>query len=85
MCLPTDVITWKRAVLRSETTHLVHAGGVFEENEAKASRSSSVGVHLDSAVRHFAKLTEVIFQVLFTRVPAEAAHKHFSVNTPLCH
>lgn len=61
-------------------THLVHAGGVLEENKAKTSGSASVGIHFDSAVWNFAKLTEVIFQVLFTRLPAEATHKHFSAN-----
>lgn len=62
-------------------TDLVHAGGVFEKNEAKASGPAGVGVHLDGAVRHLAKLTEVVLQVLFTRFPAEAAHKHFTANT----
>lgn len=55
--------------------YLVNTGRVFEENEAKASGSTGVRVHFDSAVRHFAKFTEVVFQVLFTRVPAEATHK----------
>lgn len=68
-------------------THLVHAGGVFEEDKAEAPGSAGAGVHLDGAVRHLAKLTEVILQVFFTRVPAEAAHEHFTANrkgTPWC-
>lgn len=62
-------------------TDLVHAAGVFEENEAKPSGSTSAGVYLDGAVRHLAKLSEVVLQVLFTRLPAEAAHEHFTANT----
>lgn len=67
--------------VKHSVTHLVHAAGVLEENEAEASGSASVGVHLDGAVRHLSKLTEVILQVLFTRVPAEAAHEHFTGET----
>lgn len=62
-------------------TDLVHAAGVFEENEAKPSGSTSAGVYLDGAVRHLAKLSEVVLQVLFTRFPAEAAHEHFTANS----
>lgn len=91
-CLLTDHIMSVRAVnmcglsgvmihVTHSVTDLVHAAGVFEENEAEASGSASVGVHLDGAVRHLAKLTEVILQVLFTRVPAEAAHEHFTGNS----
>lgn len=61
-------------------TNLVHAGWVFEEYEAKAPGSASVGVHFDGAVRNLAELTEVVLQVLFTRLPAEAAHEHFTAN-----
>ncbi len=62
-------------------TDLFHAGGVFEKHEAKASGSASVRINLDGAVRHLAKLTEVILEVFFTRLPAETAHEHFSANT----
>lgn len=62
-------------------TDLVDAGGIFEENEAEASGPAGVGVHLDGAVWHLAELAEVILQVFFTRVPAEAAHEHFTADT----
>jgi len=70
-----------RYCILTSVTHLFHAGGFFEENEAEASGPAGVGVHLDGAVRHLSELCEVILQVLFTRVPTEATHEHFTANT----
>lgn len=65
---------------QSNEAHFVHTGRVFKEHEAEASGPASVGVHFDGAVWNLPKLAEVILQVFFTRVPAEATNKHFSAN-----
>lgn len=73
MC--TDDTIW---TLRA---YLFHTGGVFEEDKAEASGPAAIRVKLDGAIRHLAKFGKVVLQVLFTCIPAEAAHKHFTVNT----
>ena len=69
------------SVARLETTHLVHAGGVFKKDESEAAGSARAGVHLNGAVRDLAELREVVLQVLFTGVPAQAAHEHFTADS----
>lgn len=59
------------------STHLLHTGCIFEENEAKTSWPAGVLVDLYGAVRHFSKFIEVILQVFLTCVPAKTTDKHF--------
>lgn len=65
---------------RSPETHPVDAGRVFEQDEAKPPRPAGNGVDLYGAVWNFSKFSEVVLQVLFTGVPAQAPDKHFTVN-----
>ena len=71
----------KVSVAILETTHLVHTGGIFKKDESEAAGSARAGVHLNGAVRDLAELWEVVLKVLFTGVPAQAAHKHFTADS----
>lgn len=59
------------------STNLVYAGWIFEKNETKSSWPARLLVNFDGAVWHLTKLGEVIFEILFGCVPAQATNKHF--------
>lgn len=66
---------------RALDAYLFYTGRVFKEDKAKASGPAAIRVKLDGAIRHVAKFGEVVLQILFTCIPAEATNKHFTVNT----
>lgn len=92
--LPEDIQTTPAVILVSafslipefggvsfHPSYLIHTLRFFEEYKAEASRSPSDGVQLQSAVYNFAKLREVILQILLGCIPAKATNEHFPVKT----
>lgn len=62
---------------QSTKTYFFYTCCIFEQNEPKSSWTSSVWIHFNGAVCHLTKFREVIFEILFTSIPAEAPNKHF--------
>ncbi|KAI1238554.1 hypothetical protein IHE44_0013288 [Lamprotornis superbus] len=74
--------------LQEPVSAQIHTSGItadpghsITKYKAKASRSPSDGVQLQSAVYNFTKLREVVLQILLRCVPAKATNEHFPVKT----